>query len=67
MALDADDAGQEAAAAHVEALGPRAIPVRLPAGVKDVAELAARPDGRAAFAGALLGTQTTPTPLARAA
>ena len=54
LALDADDAGREAAEAIVQALGPRAVPLRLPDGVKDVAELAPRPDGRALFARALL-------------
>ncbi|HZR98289.1 MAG TPA: toprim domain-containing protein, partial [Chloroflexota bacterium] len=53
LALDADDAGREAAAALAGALGPRAVTVRLPAGVKDVAELAPRSDGRAVFADAL--------------
>ncbi len=53
LALDADDAGREAAAALTRALGPRAATVRLPAGVKDVAELAPRPEGRALFADAL--------------
>jgi DNA primase len=53
LALDADDAGGEAAAALARALGPRATMVRLPDGVKDVAELAPRPDGRALFAAAL--------------
>lgn len=67
VAMDADDAGQKATRALVEGLGPRAVPVRLPAGVKDVAELAMRPDGRAAFAGALLDTPPRPAPLARAA
>jgi DNA primase len=53
LALDADDAGREAAAALAGALGPRAATVRLPDGVKDVAELSPRPDGRAVFADAL--------------
>jgi DNA primase len=67
LALDADEAGQEAAAAIEEALGPQAVRVRLPAGVKDVAELASRPNGRASFAGALRQAQTAPAPLVRAA
>lgn len=54
LALDADQAGREATDAIVQVLGPRAVPVRLPRGVKDVAELAPRSDGRALFAGALL-------------
>ena len=53
LALDADDAGREAAATLARVLGPRAATVRLPDGVKDVAELAPRPDGRALFADAL--------------
>jgi DNA primase len=53
LALDADDAGQQAAAAIATALGSRAVTVRLPHGIKDVAELAPRPDGRAVFANEL--------------
>ena len=49
LVLDSDAAGQEATATIAAALGSRAIPVTLP-GVKDVAELASRPDGRAVFA-----------------
>jgi DNA primase len=67
LAFDADEAGQEAAAAIEKALGPRAVRVRLPAGVKDVAELPSRPNGRATFAGALRHAQTAPAPLVRAA
>jgi len=52
LALDADDAGRAGAAALRGALGPRAVPVALP-GVKDVAELAPHPGGRAVLAGAL--------------
>jgi DNA primase len=43
--LDNDQAGQEATARLVDALGSRVIPVKLPAGVKDPAELATRHDG----------------------
>jgi DNA primase len=55
LALDADAAGQGATAALLARLGARATPVRLPPtpGVKDVADLATRPGGRAAFLGAL--------------
>jgi DNA primase len=67
LALDADAAGREAAAALRRALGAHAVGVRLPAGVKDVAELAPRPDGRAAFARALGPIGPVPTELARAA
>ena len=38
----------------VDALGPAAIPVALPVGIKDVAELAPRVDGQAVFASALV-------------
>ncbi len=48
LVLDADEAGREATLALRQALGERAVPVALP-GVKDVAELALRPDGRLAF------------------
>lgn len=48
LTLDNDDAGRGATAALRDALGPRALPVTLP-GVKDVGELATRPDGRALF------------------
>ena len=67
LALDADDAGRKASSLIARALGPPAIPVRLPAGVKDVAELASRPDGRTRFADALLRNQAAPVPLAQAA
>ena len=52
LVLDADDAGRAATATLTRALGRRARPVPLP-GVKDVAELAERPDGRTRFARAL--------------
>ena len=54
LALDADDAGREATEAIVDALGPRAVPIHLPDGVKDIAELAPRADGQTVFAEALL-------------
>jgi len=38
----------------VDALGSRAVPVALPEGTKDVAELAPRADGQALFAATLL-------------
>jgi DNA primase catalytic core len=55
LALDADAAGQEATAGLLARLGARATPVRLPPtpGIKDVADLATQPGGRAAFFGAL--------------
>jgi DNA primase len=40
--LDADEAGQEATTRVVEVFGSRALPVELPPGAKDVAELAPR-------------------------
>ena len=49
LALDADAPGRAAALALREALGPRARVLDVP-GVADIAELALRPDGRAAFA-----------------
>lgn len=48
LALDGDTAGREATQRLLDELGPIAMPVTLP-GVKDVAELAARPDGAAYF------------------
>lgn len=55
LALDADEAGQEAGHALAQRLGSRASLVRLPAlpGVEDVADLAPRAGGRDAFLGAL--------------
>ena len=49
LAFDNDEAGREAAARLGDLLGPRAATVALPAGVADVAELAASPNGRAVF------------------
>ena len=50
VAFDADEAGSEAAGQLGQLLGPhRARIVTLPDGVGDVAELGARPDGRALF------------------
>jgi DNA primase len=45
--LDADAAGQQATARLNEAFGSRVIPVQLPSGVKDPADLARRDDGGA--------------------
>jgi DNA primase len=55
LVLDADAAGREGAAALRAALGPRAVPVSLAGirGVKDAADLAAHPRGRALFDGRL--------------
>ena len=52
LTLDNDDAGQAAAGAINAALGNRAMSIQLP-GVKDVADLAVLPDGRAVFARAV--------------
>ncbi len=49
LAFDADDAGRTAATQLARLLGQRATSITLPPGVSDVAELATRPDGRAAF------------------
>jgi DNA primase len=54
LVLDQDEAGIEATLKLVDAIGPGAVPVALPEGTKDVAELAPRADGQALFAGALL-------------
>jgi DNA primase len=52
VCLDNDEAGRAATTDLLDALGPRAVPVALPRlpGVKDVADLALRADGRALFA-----------------
>ena len=49
LAFDNDDAGREATERLLTLLGRRAAAVALPAGVGDVAELAALPHGQAAF------------------
>jgi DNA primase len=54
LVLDQDKAGLEATLRLADELGSAAVPVALPDGVKDVAELAPRPDGQAVFASALL-------------
>jgi DNA primase len=54
LILDNDDAGLEATLKLVQELGSAAVPVALPDGIKDVAELAARPDGQSVFAAALM-------------
>lgn len=53
LALDNDEAGQQATADLAERLGERAIPVRLPPGVHDVSSFAQN-GGRAAFARCIL-------------
>jgi DNA primase len=54
LVLDADDAGFEATLQLADVIGPAAVPVALPEGIGDPAELATRPDGQALFAHALL-------------
>lgn len=54
LVLDNDDAGLEATLKLTQELGSAAVPVALPDGIKDVAELAARPDGQSVFAAALM-------------
>jgi DNA primase len=54
LVLDNDDAGVEATLTLHEAFGGTSIPVALPDGVKDPAELVSRTDGRKLFAAALL-------------
>jgi DNA primase len=49
LALDSDEAGQRAAEALRQALGPRSVTVPLPAGVHDIADLAVRAGGRDLF------------------
>ena len=49
LAFDDDDAGRTAAARLAGLLGRRAATVALPEGIVDVADLAVRPHGRAAF------------------
>jgi DNA primase len=53
LVMDADDAGREATARLCEALGDHAVPVALPTGVKDLGELAPRPDGGVLLAQAI--------------
>ena len=54
LVLDQDDGGVEATLRLADLLGAAAIPVALPDGTKDVAQLAPRPDGQMVFASALL-------------
>jgi DNA primase len=54
LVLDNDRAGHEATLILHAAIGPTVVPVTLPDGIKDPAELARRLDGQALFAAALL-------------
>jgi DNA primase len=51
--LDGDAAGYEATALLVQLLGPRVIPLELPPGINDPAELACRADGQELFQAAI--------------
>jgi hypothetical protein len=51
--LDTDSAGQEGTARLLEKLGARVIPVALPPGVNDPAELASLPHGAELFCAAI--------------
>ena len=53
LAFDADDAGREMTERLRGLLGRRAVPVTLPGGLSDAAELATLPGGRTAFMRAL--------------
>jgi DNA primase len=53
LALDDDDAGHAGARQLAEALDAKTVRLMLPDGVKDVAELAVRPDGQALFLAAV--------------
>jgi DNA primase len=54
LVLDNDDAGLEATLTLLQELGPTAIPVALPDGIKDPSQLATLVNGRELFAAALL-------------
>ena len=54
LVLDQDDGGIQATLRLADQLGQTAIPVALPDGIKDVAELAPLPDGRQVFTTALI-------------
>jgi len=53
VALDADDAGEDATAELVRRFGAKVVRVELPPGAKDPADLAPSPDGAEIFACAL--------------
>ncbi len=59
LAFDADEAGRAAAERLEALLGPRAAVVTLPPGVGDVAEMAARPEGRTAMLRVLAAARHT--------
>jgi DNA primase len=53
LALDQDDGGRKATADLVSRFGSRAVPIALPPGVKDPAELVKRLDGEQLFRSAM--------------
>ncbi|MBV9971279.1 MAG: toprim domain-containing protein [Xanthobacteraceae bacterium] len=53
LALDRDDGGRKATAALVSRFGSRAVPIALPPGVKDPADLAGRLEGERLFRSAI--------------
>jgi DNA primase len=59
VVLDADNAGREATLRLRDVVGTTVIPVALPSGVKDPADLATRTDGAALFANAIRGALAT--------
>jgi DNA primase len=70
--LDADEAGKEATTRLTEAFGSRVIPVQLPPGVKDPADLASLVDGSALLQQAIrhavdLRVGPAPTPIVQPA
>jgi DNA primase len=63
LVLDNDDAGLEATLSLIQEIGTAAVPVALPDGVKDPAELAPRNDGQSVFAAALVESVGMSSPL----
>jgi DNA primase len=67
LALDQDTGGQEASQHLADELGARVVAIELPAGVKDVAELAQHDDGADLFRRAILRAVASRQHLTRAA
>jgi DNA primase len=61
LVMDNDDGGLRATLTLMDELGPTAIPVALPDGIKDPSQLATLPDGRELFAASLLEAVGQPT------
>jgi DNA primase len=59
VVMDADNAGREATLRLRDALGGNVVPIALPDGVKDPADLASRADGAALFGEAIRTALTT--------